>query len=71
MEGFNPYKTRETIDANYWCGKQTATTSLDFIDTLQSLGMITTEEYMEYVNRISVLNNALVKTHNELIKSKM
>ncbi len=67
MDGFNPYKTKEYIEANYWCGRQAATTTTNFIDTLQSLGLVTTEEYTEYVNRISNLNNLLVKTHNALI----
>lgn len=66
MEGFNPYKTKESINAMYWCGRQTASTTLDFIDTLQSLGLVTTEEHAEYFDRISNLNNLLVKTHNSL-----
>lgn len=68
MEGFNPYKTKESIIAMYWCGRQAASTTIDFIDTLQSLGMITTEEHTEYCSRIRDLNNLLVETYNRVSK---
>ena len=68
MEGFNPYKTKESIIASYWCGRQTASTTMDFVDTLQSLGMITTEEHIEYCSRIRDLNNLLVETYNRVSK---
>ena len=68
MEAFNPYKTADSINAMYWCGRQSASTTMDFIDTLKSLGLVTTEEYAEYSNRIGNLNNLLVKVHNELCK---
>lgn len=70
MQAFNPYKTKETVNAMYWCGRQTVTTTLDFMETLQSIGMISAEEHTEYANRISKLNNLLVETHNAL-KRKM
>ena len=68
MQAFNPYKTAGSINAIYWCGRQAASTTMDFIDTLQSLGLVTTEEYTEYASRISNLNNLLVKVHNEMSK---
>lgn len=68
MQAFNPYKTKDSINAMYWCGRQTASTTIDFIDTLQSLGLVTIEEYTEYLNRISNLQNLLVKVHNEISK---
>ena len=68
MQAFNPYKTADSINSMYWCGRQTASTTLDFIDTLKSLGLVTIEEYSEYSNRIGNLNNLLVKAHNELCK---
>ena len=68
MQAFNPYKTADSINAMYWCGRQTASTTMDFIDTLQSLGLVTIEEHTEYANRISNLNNLLVKVHNEISK---
>ena len=68
MEGFNPYKTKESIIAMYLCGRQTASTTIDFVDTLQSLGMITTEEHIEYCSRIRDLNNLLVETYNKVNK---
>ena len=66
MEAYSPYKTEKTIEASYWCGRQTATTTIDFIDTLCSLGLITPKEHAEYCNRIGNLHNMLVKTHNAL-----
>ena len=66
MEGFNPYKTKESINAMYWCGKQAATTTLDFVDTLQSVGVLTDEESKEFTLRIRKLNTLLEKTHNAL-----
>lgn len=68
MQAFNPYKTADSINSMYWCGRQTASTTMDFIDTLKSLGLVTIEEYAEYSNRIGNLNNLLVKVHNELCK---
>ena len=67
MQAFNPYKTKESINAMYWCGRQTASTTLDFIETLQSIGVLTNEESTEFILRISKLNNLLVETHNELL----
>ena len=68
IQGFNPYKTADSINAMYWCGRQTASTTMDFIDTLQSLGLVTTEEHTEHANRIRDLNNLLIKVHNEMGK---
>lgn len=68
MEGYNPYKTKESIDASYWCGAQAATTTLDFVDTLYSMGLITSEENNEYYLRIANLRNLLTKTHNAMAK---
>ena len=67
MEGFNPYKTKESINGMYWCGRQTATTTLDFVETLQSNGILTSEEAIEFIARIRNLNNLLEKTHNSLL----
>ena len=47
MQAFNPYKTADSINSMYWCGRQTASTTMDFIDTLQSLGLVRIEEYSE------------------------
>ena len=67
MEGFNPYKTKESINAMYWCGRQTASTTLDFVDTLKSNGIITEDEYIEYSVRIRDINIKLTNMHNALI----
>ena len=67
MEGFNSYKTKESINAMYWCGRQTASTTLDFVDTLKSNGIITEDEYIEYSVRIRDINIKLTNTHNALI----
>lgn len=63
----DPRKTKETVSANYWCGIQTATTTTDFIYTLQSLGIISTEEHAKYFVRIRNLNNDLVRAYNAYI----
>lgn len=68
IQAFNPYKTADSINAMYWCGRQTASTTMDFIDTLKSLGLVTIEEYSEYSSRIGNITNLLVKVHNELCK---
>ena len=68
MQAFNQYKTEESINAMYWCGRQTATTTLDFMETLRSLGTISTDEYIEFTNRITELNILLTQTHNSILK---
>ena len=68
MQASNPYKTEESINAMYWCGRQAATTTLDFVETLRNLGSISSDEYIELVNRITDLNILLTKTRNAMLK---
>lgn len=65
ITGADPRKTPETVSANYWCGRQTASTTTDFIYTLQSLGIISTEEHANFFVKISNLNNDLVRAYNK------
>lgn len=66
MKDYCLYRTKETINSNYWCGKQTINTTMDFLETFYSLGIINQEEYREYWHKISELNDLLFKTYTAL-----
>lgn len=57
---------KETINNSYWCGRQTASTTIDFIDTLKSMNIISDDECIEFTDKIRKLYRILCDTYNGL-----
>lgn len=66
LEAYSPTKTEESILANYWCGRQAATTTTDFIETLYNNGIINEADFLEYSEKVRTLYRLLQETYNSL-----
>lgn len=66
IQAHSSTKTKETINNSYWCGRQIASTTIDFIDTLKSMNIISDAEYTEFTQRIRKIYHILCNTYNSL-----
>ena len=52
LETHDPHRTHDQETAIYWCGRQTGTTLIDFLEAFQHEGIINSDELISYRERI-------------------